>query len=180
MKKNLWWTAEQTMIRFCFVCGGGLAPRFVPIDKKKRLVCKICLHITYNNPKSVAGLIPVASDGRIALLKREMDPAKGKWSYPAGFQEWGETIAEAAVRETKEEICVRTRTTKLLGVYSYENSGVLTTVFIGRLLKGETPKAGHEALEVQLFKPKQIPWKELAFRSTVDALKDYVVALAKL
>jgi ADP-ribose pyrophosphatase YjhB (NUDIX family) len=172
--RGIWWTTHVDKIRHCFVCGGRLAPRFVPADKKKRLVCVDCLHITYLNPKSVAGLIPVMPDGRIALLQRDIEPAKGRWTYPAGYQEIGESVEEAAVRETREEICVKAKVSKLLGIYSYADAGVITTVYVGRVSKGEKPAAGSETANVQLFRRNEIPWKDLAFRSTVDALKDWV------
>lgn len=146
----------------------------VPNDGRKRLVCRVCFHITYLNPKSVAGLIPVLPDGRVVLLKRDIEPGKGKWSYPAGYQEVGESIETAARRETYEEILTRIRITKLLGVYSYANSGAVTTVFVGRVLKGEKPRPGEESQDVKFFKPERIPWGDLAFRSTTDALKDWV------
>lgn len=172
--KKLWWSSVHDDIKFCFVCGGSLVLRLVPADKKKRLVCRACMHITYLNPKSVAGLIPVMPDGRIALLRRNIEPGRGKWSYPAGYQEIGESVAEAAVRETEEEINTRTRITKLLGVYSYPDSGIVTVVYVGRVPRGEKPSPGVEAQQVEFFSARKIPWKDLAFRSTIDALKDWV------
>jgi hypothetical protein len=32
-----------------------------------------------------------------------------------------------------------------------------------------------EGLEAQLFEPEQIPWEELAFRSTREALEEFLV-----
>src|SRR5688500_17234278 len=118
MVKAFWWSADVKDIRFCFVCGGRLACRLVPADKKTRLVCRACSHITYLNPRSVAGFIPVMPDGRIVLLKRDIEPGKGKWTFPAGYQELGESVGDAAVRETYEEIRVRVRAEQLVGVYS--------------------------------------------------------------
>ena len=173
-RPKLWFSTTLADLRYCFVCGSGLEHRAIPQDKRKRLVCSSCLHITYTNPKTVAGFIPIMPDGRVALLQRDLDPARGKWSYPAGYQELGETVADAAVRETMEEICVKSRAEKLLGVYSYADTNVVTIVYVGRVLRGQRPKPGVESLDVRLFRPTEIPWKELAFRSTVDALKDWI------
>jgi ADP-ribose pyrophosphatase YjhB (NUDIX family) len=161
-------------IRHCTFCGGKLTKKYVPAEKRRRLVCRQCRQITYVNPKVVAGLIPVMPGGRVVLLKRGIEPAKGKWSYPAGFQELGETISEAAVRETKEEVCVKTNITRFVGVYSYRGAGVDTVVFAGRVARGQKPRSGQESLEVKPFLPSKIPWKDLAFRSTVHALRDWV------
>jgi ADP-ribose pyrophosphatase YjhB (NUDIX family) len=173
---KLWWSTDVADIQFCFACGGSLSLERIPSDKRKRLVCGDCRHIMYLNPKSVAGLIPVMPDGRVALLQRAIEPGHGKWSYPAGYQELGETVREAAARETWEEICVRPTVEKLLNIYSYKDAGVITTVFIGRVSRGR-PSAGHESQAVRLYEPKKIPWSKLAFRSTVDALRDYVETL---
>ena len=176
-KAKPWFTIDIAQIRHCFVCGGALAKRSVPLDTRKRLVCTACGHITYLNPKSVAGLIPVMPDGRIVLLQREVEPARGKWSYPAGYQELGETVRKAAARETMEEICVRPKLDRLLNIYSYPDSGVITTVFVGRVPRHQQPKPGIESQSVKIFEPAKIPWDKLAFQSTTDALRDYEATL---
>jgi 8-oxo-dGTP diphosphatase len=45
----------------------------------------------------------VINEGRILLLKRAMEPGKGKWALPAGYVEPAETIEQAIIREMKEE-----------------------------------------------------------------------------
>ena len=119
-------------------------------------------------------MIPVMPDGRVVLLKRKIDPAKGRWSYPAGYQEMGETVREAAERETREEIRTRVKAKELLGVYSYRDAGVVTIVYLGDLLNGQDPSPGHEAQDVKAFAVGEIPWKHLAFRSSVQALRDWM------
>ncbi len=172
-KPALWWTHDPSRIKFCYVCGGLLVLRLVPQDKQRRRVCIQCSAINYVNPTTVASLIPVAPDGRIVLLKRSIDPQAGKWTFPGGHQEIGETVKKAALRETWEEIRVRPTLDRLLGVYSYPFSRIVTVVFVGRLKRGEKPSTTPEATEVRFFRPKEIPWSDLAFPSNVDALKDW-------
>ena len=45
----------------------------------------------------------IVRDGKIALIKRGNEPAKGKWSVPGGHVELGESPEQTVVRETKEE-----------------------------------------------------------------------------
>lgn len=169
-----WWQNYYRSIRHCFMCGGTLREKYVPAEHRKRLVCSQCQQINYVNPKVVAGVIPVLPDGRIVLLQREIEPAKGAWSYPAGHQEVGETVEAAAVRETWEEICIRIKLQGLVGIYSYPNAGIVTIVYWGRVPKGQKPAPGIESQSVAVFSPKDIPWKTLAFRSTKHALRDWL------
>lgn len=172
--RGLWWQAFQKRFRHCFVCGSRLGHRHVAAEGRRRLVCEGCGEITYINPKVVAGLIPVLRDGRVALLRRDIEPAKGKWSYPAGYLEMGESVADAAARETWEEIRTRVTVRDMLGVYSYADAGVVTIVYVGDVKTGERPRPGEESQEVELFRVDAIPWDELAFRSTTEALKDWI------
>lgn len=60
-------------------------------------------------------IIPAASvlitdiAGRVLLVQRGHEPQKGRWSLPGGKCEPGETPAEAAVREAKEETGLEVR-----------------------------------------------------------------------
>lgn len=170
---SFWWASQMASIRHCYFCGDKLKRCYVQAEKQRRLVCIDCGQITYTNPKVVAGLIPVMPDGRVALLKRDIEPARGKWSFPAGYLEWGEAVEKAAVRETWEEIRARVKVKDLIGIYSYADAGVVTIVYVGNVLGKTPPQPGEESQEVKLFKPSKIPWKGLAFRSTIDALKDW-------
>ncbi|MFC1824013.1 NUDIX hydrolase, partial [Thermodesulfobacteriota bacterium] len=64
------------------------------------------------------------------------------------------------------------RTGKLLGVYSYPGRITVVIVYLAEVLSGDMA-AGDETLEAGLFRQDEIPWDELAFQSTLDALKDY-------
>jgi ADP-ribose pyrophosphatase YjhB (NUDIX family) len=81
-------------------------------------------------------------------------------------------VEVAALRETEEECGIRTRIKKLLGVYSYPGRAVVVAVYVTEYLTGDLT-AGEEALEVRQFRVEEIPWDDLAFPSTKDALKDY-------
>lgn len=143
-------------------------------ERRQRLVCTACGRITYLNPKVAACAIPLLGR-RILLVRRAIEPGWGKWVFPGGYVDLGETLQEAALREVWEETGVRLTLERLLGAYSYRDSAVVVVVYVGRVVEGE-PVAGDECLEVRAFEPEQLPWAELAFRSTRDALRDFLAA----
>jgi len=53
-------------------------------------------------PKAAAGAV-VLEEGKVLLVKRKYPPQKGKWAIPGGLVKLGETLQEAAERETLEE-----------------------------------------------------------------------------
>jgi len=84
----------------------------------------------------------------------------------------GEKVEDAALREAREEAGVEVETERLLNVYSYRGEPVIVIVYAGTVVGG-VPEARDETLEAKLFERQEIPWDELAFASTRDALRDY-------
>jgi len=165
-------THDPIEYRFCPRCGGDLEKRIVKPTEPKRLVCLNCSFIFYQDPKVVAGTI-FTLDGRIVLLKRGVEPATGKWVFPGGYVDRGESVHEAAIRETKEESQMDVKLGPLLNVYSYPRSPNIIIVYVAEAVGGELA-AGDESVEARVFAPAEIPWNDLAFDSTKDALKDYI------
>jgi ADP-ribose pyrophosphatase YjhB (NUDIX family) len=137
-----------------------------------RLVCTKCHTPHYLDPKLVSCTV-VESDGGIVLLRRGIQPQKGKWVMPGGYVDRGETVEHAACRETLEECGLTIRLKELLGIYSYQGEAVVIVVFTADYLSGDL-HAGDETADAGLFKPNAIPWEKLAFKSTKDALTDYL------
>jgi ADP-ribose pyrophosphatase YjhB (NUDIX family) len=159
---------------YCPICGSPLEVRYIDSEEHERLVCVACGRILYVNPKLVAGLIPM-QDGKIWLLRRAIEPAYGAWTFPAGFMEMGESVPEAAARETREELGAEVEVGALLGVYSRSTSPTVLAVHVGRVTT--PPIGGIETLEFAQFTIDSIPWEQLAFWNTVDALRDWVESM---
>jgi len=136
-----------------------------------RLVCSVCGFVFYLDPKLAACTI-VERDGKILLTRRDLSPRRGKWALPGGHVDRGEVVEAAALRETEEECGIRAEITGLLGIYSNEGESVVVAVYLARHTAGE-PLSGEEIQDVRFFHPDEIPWRDLAFQTTVDALKDY-------
>jgi ADP-ribose pyrophosphatase YjhB (NUDIX family) len=158
--------------RYCPRCGGEFESRMIKPVEPKRLVCQKCAFIFYLDPKVVAGTI-ISIDGRVVLLRRGIEPAMGKWSFPGGHVDRGESVQEAAIRETKEEAHLDVRLGSLLGVYSYPRSPNVVVVYTAEVVGGKL-EAGDEAVDAKVFEASEIPWQELAFMSTKDAVADFL------
>jgi 8-oxo-dGTP diphosphatase len=62
-----------------------------------------------------AGAIIRDPHGRLLLIRRGREPGLGLWSLPGGRVEHGETPAEAAVREVREETGLEVEPGPLIG-----------------------------------------------------------------
>lgn len=160
--------------RFCPACGEPVRAKLLEADHRPRLVCPND-HVTWRNPRMVVGTLPV-SDGRVLLARRAIEPASGRWSYPGGFLELGESTAEGARRETEEETRLLVEVGRLIGVYSRPHAGVVTLIYEATVVGGEAAP-GAETSEVRAFAPDELPWGELAFSTTESALRDWVGTL---
>lgn len=159
-------------IRFCPLCGAGLERRPTGPDRRLEMVCTACEFIFYLNQKVVAGSIPM-QDGRLLLTRRAIHPALGKWTFPGGYVDWGESVDAAALRETWEETGLTVELGGLVGVYSYATAPVVIVVYRASVKSG-TLTLCHENDRLEWVTPAEIPWEELAFPSTVEALRDFL------
>jgi ADP-ribose pyrophosphatase YjhB (NUDIX family) len=160
--------------KFCPVCGSPLEPRVLKISESKRLVClnTACGFVFYLDPKVAVGTIIRAGD-RIVLVKRAIEPGYGKWVFPGGYVDRGEEVTLAAVREAREEAGLDVRLDYLVNIYSYAGRTPVIVVYAATKLAGELA-VDDEGIEAREFGVDEIPWDELAFRSTREALRDYL------
>jgi len=160
--------------RFCPACGRPVEARTLEDDHRPRLVCPGG-HVTWRNPRVVVGAIPM-SGGRLYLARRAIEPALGRWTYPGGFLEVGESLQEGARRETEEETELRVEIGRLVGAYSRPHVGIVSIVFEASVVGG-SPQPAAETSEVRAFAPNEIPWDALAFSTVESALRDWVASL---
>jgi 8-oxo-dGTP diphosphatase len=165
-------------VRFCALCGTEMERRPVLPDGNEYPVCPRCGFVFFPSPKLVVGCLVIES-GRVLLLKRGNEPSMGKWTFPGGFVEFAERAVDAAVRETVEEVGVQARIERLLGVYTdLGNHNAQLVAYVARP-EGGAPAPSVEALEVRYFAPEEIPWDAIAFRSTTEALTDWIEAIER-
>jgi ADP-ribose pyrophosphatase YjhB (NUDIX family) len=160
-------------VRFCSRCGGPLA--FGPIEgeERERLACGRCGFVSYVNPRLVVTTLPISERGEVFLIRRGLAPGKDKWAQPGGFLEIDETVHEAAIRETLEETGLIVEPGALVGLYSRVPAAVVVVAYEARIVGGQ-PRRTAESLDTRPFAPESIPWSEVAFETSVRALRDWV------
>jgi ADP-ribose pyrophosphatase YjhB (NUDIX family) len=101
------------------------------------------------------------------LLVRER--VSGLWTLPGGWAEPGDSAAESAVREAREESGYSLRATKLIALHDRERRGygamrwyAYKVTFLCELLPGEPDEHDHEVLEVDFFAEDALPPLDLA------------------
>lgn len=144
-------------------------------DSFERDICNHCGLINYQNPRIIAGVVATWHDDgveKILMCKRNIEPRLGFWTLPAGFMEKGETVAQGAAREAKEEACAEIATDALIGVYNVERIAQVQMFYRGRLLSPDVAP-GPESQEVALMSWDEIPWDDLAFPAVYYALQHW-------
>jgi 8-oxo-dGTP diphosphatase len=163
---------EIATYKYCPQCGGLLEKRQIKPQEPPRLVCTVCGFVFYIDPKlSVIAIIPMAEG--VVMVRRSIEPGYGLWVVPGGFVDLGEVVEEAVVRETREETFLTVRPLRLLNIYSYPNHRTIIAAYVTEYVSGDLG-AGDETLEARVFGLKEIPWPEIAFSSTKEALREYI------
>lgn len=158
-------------MKYCSLCGARVEIKVPEGDSLPRAVCTECQTIHYQNPRIVAGTLPVWQD-QVLLCRRAIAPREGYWTLPAGYLENSETVAAGAARETREEANATVSNLQLYSVFSLPHISQVY-MFFRADLEGPDYSSGPESLEVELFSEQDIPWDELAFPVITITLQHY-------
>lgn len=105
----------------------------------------------------LAVIVAIIDDGKILLTKREDFEV---WCLPGGGVEDGESLAEAGIREAKEETGLDVELTRLVGVYSRMGGGmhdVHAVLYAAKPIGGRLRTQLHETIEIAYFPFDQLP-----------------------
>jgi ADP-ribose pyrophosphatase YjhB (NUDIX family) len=161
---------QRPPIKHCGQCGSAVVYRLPDDgDTKMRAVCPACHTIHYENPLAVVGTVPYWGD-KVLLCKRNIEPRWGLWTLPAGFMELNETTTEGAARETVEEAGAQFEMQALFTLVNVSRVGQVHLFYRARLTSDQFDP-GHETIEARLFLESEIPWEEIAFRTTRETLE---------
>ncbi|MGD8603711.1 MAG: NUDIX hydrolase [Anaerolineales bacterium] len=158
-------------IQYCTQCGHPVEIRVV--FGKPRPVCSNCGHIHFQDPK-VASAALIVRDGRVLLVRRVNEPARGQWTLPAGFVDAGEDPAAAAERECLEETGLTVRVQALIDVIAgreHPGGADMVIIYSAEVIEGDL-NPGDDADQAQFFPPEQLP--ALAFKATRQALNHWL------
>jgi ADP-ribose pyrophosphatase YjhB (NUDIX family) len=164
---------DSPVFAFCPRCGGALERRLLKKGDPERPVCSRCGFIFYLDPKIAVGTIIKVAGGRIVLVRRAIEPGYGKWVFPGGYVDRGEPLPVAAIREAREECGLEVRLDGLVNIYSYPGRTPVIVVYAATSIAGSLC-IDEESLETAEVDLADIPWDDLAFPSTRDALRDYL------
>lgn len=120
----------------------------------------------HKTPSLTVDIFIYNDNDEFILIKRKNDPFKSYWALPGGFVDYGETVENAAIRETKEETSIDVELKKLINVYSDpERDSRGHTVTIAYTAQGnfEDAKANDDASDIKIFAFDELENIDLAF-----------------
>lgn len=158
--------------RHCPDCGGALVKPLPGREEGAPYVCTQCARPYYLDPKLAVACVVQTHSGVVLLRRAQHDDAYNRWILPGGHVDRGEEVHAAAVREVAEETGLKVHLGSLLGVYSYPDNPVVLVAYAAEATGGRL-RANAESLEMRPFGREEIPWHELGYVSTGDALKDF-------
>jgi len=149
--------------QFCPRCGNKLETRC--LENRDRGFCPACRVVHYENPVPATAVVAFNERSELLLVRRAVEPGKGKWCLPGGFQELGETPEQCALREFKEETGLDGLVRELIALEMGFNPSAREVLVAGYrvLVCGGELQAGDDATDAAYFPLAGLPG--LAFQS---------------
>lgn len=162
------------LFRFCPQCG---APRVAENVGRIPLRCERCALVYFFNPTVAAAAWVSDSEGRVLLIRRAHEPAKGKFGIPGGFIDIGETAEQALRREVQEEVGLQVTGVAFLSsfpnLYSYQSVTypVLDLVFTATAVDPGAARPLDGVAGIEWHRAEAVNLDECAFPSIKESLK---------
>jgi 8-oxo-dGTP diphosphatase len=123
-----------------------------------------------DRPQVCVGAVAL-DDDRLLLIRRGTEPSRGRWSVPGGRVEGGETLAEAVVRELREEAGLEGVCGELVGWVERfgEAHHFVIMDFRVEVLDAAAARAGDDAAEVAW-----VPVDDVATWDLVPGLAEFL------
>ena len=166
---------SQRDYAYCPFCAVPLEPRV--IVRQTRPGCPRCGFVHFRDPK-VAVVAQVEQNGRVLLVRRAVEPARGLWAMPGGYMDAGEMPESALRRELREEVGLDIDVQDLLAIFPIVSVGGVSNGIV-LAYRARPADSYHTALHAQddvdaadWFAPDALP-ADLAFTSTQQLLADW-------
>lgn len=160
-------------MNFCPRCGQPLADQLR--CGKVRRTCDGCGFIHFYDPV-VAAVVFAVQDGRLLMVRRAVNPERGKWAFPGGYIDYDEDPRQAAVREVREETGLAVRITRVVDVLGRDMSkgakASIVILFEGEIVSG-SPNAQDDVAEIAFFTLDEIPRDRLASFESIHLLLEW-------
>jgi ADP-ribose pyrophosphatase YjhB (NUDIX family) len=141
------------------LCGAALT--LAHVEGRERRRCAGCTFVLYENPASAAAGVVVDESRRVLLIQRAIEPYRGFWALPAGYQEVDEHPRQTVAREIREEAGIEVDVVELLDLlFIPEDSRkpANLAVFLCRPTGGDL-RPGHDADAAAWFDLERLPEK---------------------
>lgn len=142
-----------SLFQYCPRCGGK---HFVESNEKAKK-CEVCGFVYYFNPSAAVACFIQDKEGRLLVVRRKKEPAKGTLDLPGGFSDMFETIEETVRREVKEETNLEVDKLRYLfsvpNIYPYSGFEVHTVdmIFLCEVDSFDQACAGDDAADVLML-----------------------------
>lgn len=154
----------QKRARYCPLCSVELEARLV--GGRERKACPGCRFVLFVGPAGAAAGVVLDEARRVLLVRRGIEPYRGDWALPAGYQEIEEHPREALVREVREETGIDIDVGELLELlFIPDDPRKPANVAIYRCRPsrpGQVPQAGDDARDARWFALDDLP-EDLGF-----------------
>lgn len=165
---------SRPYFRFCPRCATPLRWRTEHAGEPRRQRCPRCGFTFYSNP--IGATDAVFLRGRsVLLVRRNREPARGRYDFPGGFLDGFEHPEHGAIRETREEVGLRFTPRRLIGVYvntEYRWQGRRVPAVVLSYLGTAT---GRLRLSSEVAQPEWVPITKrvrMAFKYQAQTLRD--------
>jgi len=171
------------MFNYCPEC----ASNKITFNEGKVFRCPECGFVYYQNIAAATGcliIVPESDGEKFLFTVRSKEPAIKKLDLPGGFVDIGEGVEEGLLREVREELGWTPPEKPVLfasfsNIYEYKGIKYNTcdmyfSVFAPGLRLKDLRLEESEISAVLLLKPEEIDFSQLAFTSTVKAVKKYL------
>lgn len=144
--------------RYCPLCGSN---HFVVNDGRSKR-CESCGFTYYMNASAAYVAVIEKEDGKLLVVRRGREPAKGTLDLPGGFADPGETAEEGVAREVREETGLEVVETEYLfslpNMYSFSGMTIPTQdhFFRCRVEDLSPLQAADDAAEVLWISPQNL------------------------